>query len=140
MSFNPTNFFPEGFFPENFLPEGESGSDTTPDQFSFVDQSGIALGATVTSAAVTIAGIDEAVLAIATGGTIDVNGDGSFQASRSVNSGDQIRARHTAGAGYSAITDTVVSINGVSDTFSSLTIPDPDAKRSTFTRLGFGFG
>src|SRR5688572_5129975 len=103
---------------------GEAEDDTTPDQFSFTDRSGVALSSTITSAAVSITGIDITVSFSATGGTIDVNGDDDFQASRDVVSGDEIRARHTSSGSYLTATNTVVTGGGVSDTFTSITEGD----------------
>lgn len=109
----------------NLLAGGGGGSDGVPDQFTFTDQFSVARSATITSAAVTITGIDTTVSFSATDGTIDVNADDDFQASRDVVNGNTIRARHTSSASYSTTTSTVVTGGGVSDTFSSLTIPDP---------------
>ena len=103
-----------------------AGSDTTPDQFSFSDQSGVALSSTITSAPTSpITGIDTTVEFTATGGTIDVNGDDDFQASRDVVAGDTLRARHTSSASYLTAVNTLVEGGGVSDTFTSTTTPDP---------------
>lgn len=110
----------------NLLEEAGAG-DGTPDQFTFTDQSGVALSSTITSAAVTITGIDTTVSFSATGGTIDVNSDGNFQTSRDVVNGDTIRARHTSSASYVTATNTVVTGGGVSDTFTSTTQADPGA-------------
>lgn len=104
---------------------GKAPSDTTPDQFTFTDQTGVALSSTITSAPVTITGIDATVSFTATGGTIDVNGDGDFQTSRDVVNGDEIRARHTSSASYLTATNTAVTGGGVSDTFTSTTRSDP---------------
>lgn len=118
-------------------------SDTTPDQFTFTDQSGVALSSTITSAAVTITGIDATVSFSATGGTIDVNADDNFQAARDVTNGDTIRARHTSSGSYLTAVNTVVTGGGVSDTFTSQTGPDPSVSEPRglgriSTRLGLG--
>lgn len=119
----------------------EAADDTTPDQFSFSDQSGVARSSTITSAPVTITGIDATVAFTATGGTIDVNGDDDFQTSRDVVEGDSIRARHTSSASYLTAVNTVVEGGGVSDTFTSTTVIDPaDVTHSTNDKLHFGFG
>lgn len=115
------------------------GSDGTPDQFSFTDQSGVALSSTITSAAVTITGIDVTVSFTASGGTIDVNADGNFQSSRDVVNNDTIRARHTSSASYLTATNTAVTGGGVSDTFTSITGADP-AGSGKDDRPHFGFG
>lgn len=119
--------------------QAASPDDSTPDQFSFTDQSGVALSSTVTSAAVTITGIDVTVSFTASGGTIDVNSDGNFQTSRDVVNGDTIRARHTSSADYLTATNTLVTGGGVSDTFTSVTGADP-AGSGKETNIHFGFG
>lgn len=126
----------------NEFAAGEPG-DTTPDQFSFSDQSGVALSSTITSAPVTITGIDATVSFTATGGTIDVNEDGNFQASRDVVNGDEIRVRHTSSASYLTAVNTLVEGGGVSDTFTSQTGPDPSVSEPRglgriSIRLGLG--
>lgn len=109
----------------NLLAAG-GASDTTPDAFAFTDQFSVARSATITSAAITVSGIDAAADITVSGGTYDINGSDSFTADPgTVNNGDTVRARHTSSASYSTTTATVVTIGGVSDTFSSLTIPDP---------------
>lgn len=109
----------------NLLEEEGEPADTSPDQFSFTDQSGVALSATITSATVTITGIDTTVSFSATDGTIDVNEDGNFQTSRNVVVNDTVRARHTSSADYLTATNTVVTGGGVSDTFTSTTRTTP---------------
>lgn len=106
------------------LPQG-TPPDTTPDAFSFTDQSGVALSSTITSAAITIAGIDAASVITVSGGTYSING-GAFTASAgTVINGDQVQARHTSSASYLTATNTVVTIGGGSDTFTSTTRSDP---------------
>ena len=78
-----------------------------------------------------------------TAGTIDVNGDDNFQASRDVVAGDTLRARHTSSASYLTATNTLVEGGGVSDTFTSQTGPDPSVSEPRgfgwlATRLGLG--
>lgn len=115
------------------------GSDTTPDQFTFTDQSGVALSSTITSAPVTITGIDTTVSFTATGGTIDVNSDGNFQTSRDVVNNDQIRAGQTSSGSYLTATDTVVTGGGVSDTFRSITEGDPANVANIFRPFSFNW-
>lgn len=98
-------------------------SDTTPDNFSFTDQSSVALSSTITSAAITVSGINAASTITVSGGTYDVNSSGSFTSSSgSVSNGNTVRARHTSSASNSTATNTVVTIGGVSDTFTSTTL------------------
>jgi hypothetical protein len=99
-------------------------SDTTPDAWSFVDQTGAAVSTVVTSAAVTITGITTPITLNASGGTIDKNGDANFLGSQIVSNGDTVRARvTTSGATSTATSCTVVaSPSGVQDTFTVTTV------------------
>lgn len=97
-------------------------SDTTPNAFSFADQIGVAQSVTITSDPITVTGINAAATISVTGGTYDINGSGSFTSSAgTVNNGDTVRARHTSSASYGTATNTIVTIGGVSDTFTSTT-------------------
>ncbi len=98
-------------------------NDTTPNDFTFIAQTNVALGATITSAAITVSGINAAATITVSGGTYDINGSGNFtSASGTVVNGDTVRARHTSSASNATATNTVVTIGGVSGTFTSTTI------------------
>jgi hypothetical protein len=119
------------------LPQG-TAPDTTPDQFTFTDQSGVATSSTITSASVTITGITAAAAISVTSGTYDINASGSFTSSPgTVNSGDTVRARHTSSASYLTAINTVVTIGGVVDTFTSITQGDPAL--AAYLRRPFSF-
>lgn len=119
--------------PPGFL---ESG-DTTPNAFSFTDQTDVALSSTITSASITVSGIDAPAAISVTGGTYDINGSGSFTSSPgTVDNGDTVRARHTSSASHETATNTTVTIGGVSDTFTSTTeaaAPGEDTTPNAFT-------
>lgn len=109
-----------------FIWDQIGGTDTVPDQFRFTDQVGLALDAEVTSAPVTITGIDTASPITISGGTYDLNGSGTFTADPgSVFVGFTVRVRHTASAAYLTDVTTTVTIGGVSDTFTSTTRTAP---------------
>lgn len=106
--------------------------DTTPNQFTFVDQVGVALGTEITSALVQITGINTATAVTATGGTAaicttnNILDCGTFGASPgNITNGRYVAARHTSSASNSTVTSTVVTIGGVSDTFTSTTVGGP---------------
>ncbi len=98
--------------------------DITPAAFSFSDQTDVALSSTITSAAVTISGINQTVTFTASGGTIDVNSDGNFQVSRNVSNGNTIRARVTSSGSNSTAANCIVTAtpSGVTDTFTATTL------------------
>jgi hypothetical protein len=99
--------------------------DTTPTAFSFTDQADVEAEAVITSAAITVAGLNAAAAITVSGGTYSING-GSFTSSAgTVSNGDLVRARHTASASAETAVNTVVTIGGVSDAFTSTTaIPE----------------
>ena len=103
-----------------------AGSDTTPDAFSFTDQTGVALTTVITSAAITVSGIDASAAITVTGGEYDINASGTFVSiAGTVSNGDTVRARHTSSGSYLTAVNTVVTIGGVSDTFTSTTRTEP---------------
>lgn len=103
----------------------EAAPDTTPDAFSFTDQSGVSISSTITSAAITVAGINTAANITVSGGTYSINGGAYTASAGTVVNGDTVQARHTSSASYLTATNTVVTIGGVSDTFTSITQGDP---------------
>jgi hypothetical protein len=98
-----------------------TATDTTPNGFTFTDQTNVALASTITSAAVTITGISSPTLCTATNGTVDKNSSGTFASSQTVANNETIRARHTSSVSNSTAVNTPVSCGGVSDTFTSTT-------------------
>ncbi|MBN8280094.1 MAG: hypothetical protein J0M16_05770, partial [Gammaproteobacteria bacterium] len=108
--------------------------DTTPDAFAFADQADVALSATITSAPVTISGIDSPATVTVAGGTFAVGCAGPYgSASATVTSGQTICVRHTSAATNSTAVTTTLTVGGVADGFTSTTLaalpPDttPDA-------------
>lgn len=100
-----------------------TATDTTPDAFTFTDQTSVALNTTITSAAITVSGINSPSPITVSNGTYDINGSGSFTSSAgTVNNGDTVRARHTSSALNSTPVNTQITIGGVSDTFTSTTL------------------
>jgi hypothetical protein len=100
-------------------------ADTTPDAFSFVDQTDVALSTAITSAAVTITGINTAAAVTVTGGEYSVGCTGTFTSSAgTINNGQTICARHTSSAAFSTAVNTTVTVGGVSDIFTSTTLAE----------------
>lgn len=97
---------------------------TTPNAFTFTDQTGVALSSTITSAAITVSGLSTGVTAAisVSGGTYDINSSGSFTSSPgTVQNGDTVRARHTSSGSISTAVNTTVTIGAINDTFTSTT-------------------
>ncbi len=115
------------------------GSDTTPDPFTFTPQTGVALSTPITSNVITVSGITAAASISVTGGEYNINGGAFTSAAGTVNNGYTVQVRHTSAATNSTTVNTILTIGGVSGTFSSTTLagggsdttPDP----FTFTPL-----
>ncbi len=118
----------------------DATSDNVPSTFSFVDQSGVALSTLITSAPVQISGINTTTPWTASGGTACVSSGNNcscdvatFATSGSIQNNQYLCARHTSSANYSTATNTLVTVGGVSDTFTSTTlalIADPGPQAS----------
>ena len=100
--------------------------DTTPDAFSFVDQTGVARTTTITSDPITVTGINSGAGITVSGGSYSINSTTNFVTGPgTVNAGDLVRARHTSSGSYLTSVNTTVTIGGVQDVFTSQTMADP---------------
>ena len=105
-------------------------ADTSPDAFSFTDQTGVALNTLVLSNISTVQGINSSAPISVTGGEYSLNDSEYTTNLGAVISGDTVRVRQTSAGTFSTTTDTVLTIGGVSDTFSVTTLAadtTPDA-------------
>jgi hypothetical protein len=90
--------------------------DTTPDQFTFSDQTGVALSTVIESAPIVVSGINTAASISVAGGeyAISTDGGGSWSAYTStagtVNNGNWVKVRHTSSASNSTATNTTLTI------------------------------
>lgn len=109
-------------FSADFVSDTESSaSDAQPDAFRLADQGNVEPRAVVTSAAITPTGFVAPAPVTITGGEYSI-GEAAFTAAAGqLTPGASIRVRHTAASGFDATTDTVLTIGGVSDTFTSTT-------------------
>ena len=98
-------------------------ADTMPDDFAFLDQSGVALSTLVTSNSITVSGINTVAPISVTGGEYEINGSGTWTGvAGTVNNGNTVRVRQTSSSTFSATTDCTLTIGGASDTFSLTTL------------------
>ncbi len=110
--------------------------DTTPDQFAFTDQTGVALNTTINSNTITLSGINSASPISITGGKYSVNGGSYTSAGGSVNNGNAVTVQLASAGSYSTTTNATLTIGGVSDTFSVTTTagsPTQDTIPDQFT-------
>jgi subtilisin family serine protease len=98
-------------------------ADTTPDSFSFVNVADVAAGTEVTSAPVTISGIDGPSPISVTGGSYSLGCGTTFTTSAgSIGNGQTVCVRHTSAAAAATTTQTRLDVGGVSATFTSTTV------------------
>lgn len=95
--------------------------DTTPTAFSFTDQTNVSISSTITSDAITVLGTNESTAVTITGGTYSRNGGAYTAAAGLAYPGDIFTVRHTSSASGQTAVNTVLTIGGVSDTFTSTT-------------------
>jgi uncharacterized delta-60 repeat protein len=95
--------------------------DETPSDFSFAAQVAVLPGSTRTSEAVTITGIDSPAMVSVTGGQVSLGCNGTFGAGGLLAPGQAICARHVAASGFLSSVSTVVTVGGVTATFTSTT-------------------
>jgi hypothetical protein len=98
--------------------------DSTPDPFTFADQTGVALNTVVTSNSITVSGINTAAPISITGGTYSINGGPYTSSPGTVSNPNTVTVRVTSSGSYSTMVNATLTIGGVSDTFSVTTIPN----------------
>ncbi len=114
------------------------GPDTTPDAFSFTSQTGVALGASVTSNSVTPTGYAAAASISVTNGQYSIGCSGSFTSSAgTISPGQSVCVRHTASSTPGTTVTTTLTIGGINGTFSSTTLSNYTL---TVNRIGTGSG
>jgi uncharacterized delta-60 repeat protein len=111
-----------------------TAGDVTPDAFTFVDQTGVAKSTVIVSAPVTLAGFTDNAPVSVTGGEYSVGCTASFTAAAgTVAPGAAVCVRHTSSAAGGTATNTVLTVGGVSDTFTSTTEGTPDTVPDAFS-------
>ena len=97
--------------------------NTTPDVFSFVGEAGVAPSTAVTSAAVTVTGIDAPAAVTVTGGEYSIGCAAGFTtAPGMITAGQAVCIRHTSSALNGTATSTTLTVGGVSGSFTSTTV------------------
>ncbi|PKF81449.1 hypothetical protein CW749_02075 [Vibrio sp. vnigr-6D03] len=96
-----------------------AAKDTTPRPFSFGRQSGVDLSTTITSAPITVGGINAPSPISIAAGQYSINNGPFITTPSTVEAGDEVQVRHTSSALHNASTLTTLTIGGVSSTFVS---------------------
>ena len=97
--------------------------DTIPEAFAFVDQTNVARSSLTESAAITVAGINAASAITVVGGEYQINAGAWTAVAGTVTNGQTVKLRHTSSAGDATATNTTLTMGGVSDTFTTTTLP-----------------
>ncbi|MCG7931957.1 MAG: cadherin repeat domain-containing protein [Candidatus Thiodiazotropha lotti] len=100
-----------------------AGADTTPDQFTFTDQTDVETDTLLTSNSITVLGVDvgENINLTITNGEYSINSGAWGTAATTVQLNDQIRVRNTSSSNYATSVNTTLNLNGVSDIFTLTT-------------------
>lgn len=99
-----------------------AGTDTTPDAFTFTDQTGVALSTPTTSNTITVSGINTAAPLTITGGQYSINGGVFASTATTVVNGDTVAVRVTSSGSNSTAVNATLTIGTVSDTFTVTTL------------------
>lgn len=100
--------------------------DTTPEQFYFFDQTDAALNTLVESNIITVTGINSNADISISEGEYSINGGDFTSTATTAQNGQTVRVRQTSSSSYSTTKNTVLTIGGVSGTFSVTTIAPPE--------------
>lgn len=112
-------------------------ADTTPAAFAFADRTDVALSTLTTSDPLTVSGVNTTTAISVSGGEYRINNGTWTTADGTVANGDTVAVRHTSSGNHGVTVDTVLSIGGVSDTFSSTTwVPPAVVSGPTATGTG----
>jgi serine protease len=99
---------------------GGSSADTLPNLFVLVDQLNVPASTEITSAPITIQGINAAAAISVVGGTYSIGCGAIFtDAPGEIRNDQTVCVRHTSAATAGATTNTTLSVGGMADTFSS---------------------
>jgi hypothetical protein len=109
--------------------------DTTPNAFTFTPQSGMPVSTGVASNEVVIAGLSGNAAVSITGGEYSINGAAFTSAAGTISNGQSIRVRVTGSSQFSTPASAVLTVGGVSATFTATTVA-ADTTPDAFTFAG----
>ena len=114
---------------------GGNTPDTTPNAFSFIDQTGVARNSTIESNPITVSGINApASISISSNGEFSINGGTYTNITGTVTNGDNLTVRQTSSPNFSETISSTLTIGGISDSFDVTTESDtqPPTVKLTF--------
>lgn len=97
------------------------GADTTPNAFSFTDQTSVPLSTVTESNTITVTGIDSTTSISVDSGEYRINAGTWVSASGTVSLNDTVQLRHTSSGTNSTAVNQILTIGGVTDTFTTTT-------------------
>jgi hypothetical protein len=114
-------------------------ANSVPYAFTFTDLTGATLSSSNTSNTITVDGLTSGTSATVTitGGTYSKNGGAATSASGTAVNGDTFSVTGTASGSYATGVDVVLTIGGVSDTYTVTTQADPGATEDVDTTAFF---
>jgi hypothetical protein len=113
-----------------------SSTVSDPDPLTFIDETDVPLNTVVTSNEITVSGLSTATIIYISGGTYSINDGAYTSAVGTINNDDVVTVRLTSSGSYSTTKSAILTIGGVSDTFSvttQATPPDTTPAQFTFT-------
>ena len=96
--------------------------DSTPDAFSFTDQTDVALSTVITSNAIIVTGISSPAPISISGGVYSINSGTYTSTVGTVTNGQSVTVQHTSSVANNTVTTTTLTIGGVSASFTSTTL------------------
>lgn len=98
--------------------------DTTPDVFTFTDQTGVAVSSLITSNSIIISGINTATsVSVSGGGSPQIRvAAGAWSTSGTITNGQSLQVRLTSSASGNTALSATVTVGGVSDNWSVTTV------------------
>jgi len=103
-------------------PDNPIQTDIVPDSFVFTDQIDVEFDTLIQSNEITVSGIDAASSISITGGEYSIDGGTFVSTSGTVTNGQSIIVQQTSASTSKTATDLVLTVGGVSDTFSITTV------------------
>lgn len=119
------------------IPYAITAADTTPSQFVWIDVEAATVNTAYESNTITVAGLSTgtSVIVSIVGGEYSKNGGAYTSASGVASNDDTFKVRHTSSADYNTIVNTTLTIGGVADIYSTLTIASPDTPDAPYLTL-----
>lgn len=99
-----------------------SVTDTVPSSFTFTDVTNANISTVYTSNTITVSGINTPTHISISGGTFNVNSGSYGSTKTTVSNGDVVSIRNTSSGSFSTTVNSVLTIGGVTDTYSITTV------------------